>query len=181
MAVAGTIFMIEIVISAMLYVLFRPVSHHWSMAAMLSRVGLAVVQSVNLAWSALALTLLSGATYLAAFQTDQLNALVQLFTDVDAFMVHVWGLFFALHLAILGWLVYRSGFMPKFLGRLLVIASIGYVFESFGAIVAPAAAGFLSALVIVLSVPGELAFAIWLVAKGVNEEKWATLAGMVQS
>jgi hypothetical protein len=62
-----------------------------------------------------------------------------------------------------------------------VIASIGYVFESFGAIVAPAAAGFLSALVIVLSVPGELAFAIWLVAKGVNEEKWATLAGMVQS
>jgi hypothetical protein len=165
----------------MLYVLFRPVSHHWSMAAMLSRVGLAVVQSVNLAWSALALTLLSGATYLAAFQTDQLNALVQLFTDVDAFMVHVWGLFFALHLAILGWLVYRSGFMPKFLGRLLVIASIGYVFESFGAIVAPAAAGFLSALVIVLSVPGELAFAIWLVAKGVNEEKWATLAGMVQS
>jgi hypothetical protein len=172
MAVAGIIFLAEIVISAMLYVLFRPVSRHWSMAATLARVGLAVVQGINLAWSALALSLVSGAAYLSAFQADQLDALTQLFMDVDAFMVLVWGLFFGLHLAILGWLVHRSGFLPRLLGWMLAIGSIGYLLQSFGAIVAPDAVDLLATLVIVLSVPGELGFAIWLVVRGVDLGKW---------
>jgi hypothetical protein len=162
MAVAAIIFLIEIVVSAMIYVLFRPVSRHWSMATMLSRVGLALIQGASLVWSALALSLVGGAAYLMAFQPEQLDALTQLFMNADAFMVHVWGLFFALHLAILGWLVDRSGFIPRVFGWLLALASIGYFLDSFG--------------VIVLSVPGELAFAIRLAAKGVDETKWTALA-----
>ena len=179
MAVTVVIFLIEIVVSAMIYVLFRPVSRHWSTAAMLSRVGMAFIQGVNLAWGALVLGLVGGATYLTAFRPEQLDALAQLFMNVDAFMVHVWGLFFALHLAILGWLVDRSGFLPRVLGRLLMLGSVGYFLDSFGAIVAPGAAALLATIVMVLSVPGELAFAFWLSVKGVDETAWTMLTDRV--
>jgi hypothetical protein len=163
----------------MLYVLFRAVSRHLSMAAMLARFGQAVVQGVNLLWGALALGLAGGAGYLAAFEQGQLDALAQLFMDTNGFMIHVWGIFFGVHLALLGWLVHRSGFLPQWIGWLLGIASLGYLAEGFGAILAPGASEFLATLVLILAIPGELVFTFWLLVKGVDEPAWrkqATIA-----
>ena len=172
MTAEATVFIIEIVAAAMLYFLFRHVSRHMSMAAMLARFGQAVIQGVNLLWSSLALTLVGGAAYLEVFDDGQRDGLTQLFMDTNGFMVHVWGIFFGVHLAILGWLVIRSRFLPSWLGYLLAIASVGYLMEGFGAIVAPGAADLLAVLVIVLSVPGELAFTGWLLFKKVDVEAW---------
>jgi Domain of unknown function (DUF4386) len=69
-------------------------------------------------------------------------------------------------------LVYRSGFFPKIPGVLLVLAGVGYFVQSFGTIVAPGAADLLETVVIVLAIPGELVFALWLLIKGVDEDKW---------
>jgi len=173
MGAEAVVFLIEILASAMLYVLFRGVSPHWSMAAMLARFGQAVIQGVNLLWSSLALSLVGGAGYLSALEPAQREALTLLATDTNGFMIHVWGLFFGVHLAILGWLVHRSGFMPRFLGWLLALAALGYLLEGFGAILAPAAGDLLATLVLVLAIPGELAFTGWLLVKGIDEEAWA--------
>jgi hypothetical protein len=178
MTAEAAVFIIEIVAASMLYVLFRPVSRHWSMAAMLGRFGQAVIQGVNLLWSALALSLIGGAGYLTAFDTGQLEALTQLFMDANGFMIHTWGLFFGVHLAILGWLVHRSGFLPMWLGWLLGLASIGYLAEGFGAIAAPGSGDFLAALVLVLAIPGELAFTGWLLFKGVDGDGWQRRAAV---
>lgn len=172
MTAEALVFVIEIVASAMLYVLFRSVSRHMSMAAMLARFGQAVIQGVNLMWGALALGLAGGAGYLAAFDQGQLDGLTQLFLDTNGFMIHVWGIFFGVHLAILGWLVMRSGFMPTWLGWLLAIGAVGYLFEGFGAVLAPGASDFLATLVLILAIPAELAFTGWLLIKGVDEEGW---------
>lgn len=177
MAAEAIVFVIEIVTSALLYVLFRPVSRHWSMAAMLARFGQAVVQAVNLLWSALALGLVGGAGAVAGLETGQREALALLFMDANGFMIHVWGLFFGVHLAILGWLVARSGFLPTWLGWLLTVASVGYLLEGGGAILLPGAAAVLATLVLILSIPGELAFTFWLLARGVDERAWRARGG----
>lgn len=166
------IILIEIVVSAILYVLLRPVSRPLSLASALARFAQSILQAVNLFTAVPALLLLGGADYLAAFEPDQLNALVLLFMDVNAFVIIMWGLLFGFHLLLLGYLVYRSGFWPKLLGILLIVGAVGYLLQSYGHLLAPQFDDILETVVIVLSVPGELAFTVWLLWKGVDVEQW---------
>ena len=166
------IILIEIVVSAILYVLLRPVSMPLSLASALARFAQAILQAVNLFTAVPALLLLGGAGYLAAFEPDQLNALVLLFMDVNAFVIIIWGVLFGFHLLLLGYLVYRSGFWPRLLGILLIVGGIGYLLQSYGHLLAPQFDDILETVVIVLSVPGELAFTVWLLWKGVDVEQW---------
>ncbi len=171
--VAETIIvLIEIVVSAILYVLLRPVSRPFSLASALARFAQSILQAVNLFTAVPALLLLGGTGYLAAFEPDQLNVLVLLFMDVNAFVIIIWGLLFGFHLLLLGYLVYKSGFWPKILGLLLLLASLGYLAQSYGHILAPQYDDLLATIVVALSVPGELAFTLWLLIKGVNVERW---------
>lgn len=166
------IVLIEIVVSAILYVLLRPVSRPLSLASALARFLQSTIQAVNLFTAVPALLVLGGAGYLAAFEPDQLNALVLMFMDVNAFMIIIWGLIFGFHLLLLGYLIYKSGFWPKFLGILLLIASLGYLTQSYGHILAPQFDDLLSTIVLVMTIPGELAFTLWLLIKGINVERW---------
>ncbi len=162
------IVLIEIVVSALLYVLFRAVSRPLALAAALARFLQSAVQAVNLITAVPALLLLGGTGYMTVFAEEQLDALVLLFADANAFMILVWGLIFGFHLLLLGVLVYRSGFLPRILGILLVVGAVGYLAQSYGHILAPQYDELLSTVVIVLSIPGELAFTVWLLWKGVN-------------
>lgn len=177
MVAETAIVLIEIVVSALLYVLLRPVSRPLSLASALARFAQSVLQAVNLFTAVPALILLGGTGYLAAFDPEQLNALVLLFMDVNAFVIILWGLIFGFHLLLLGNLVYRSGFWPRLLGILLFIGGVGYLLQSYGHLLAPRYDEILSTVVIVLSIPGELAFTIWLLWKGVDVERWQERAG----
>jgi hypothetical protein len=178
LSIAGdaVVFLIEIVLVVMLYVLLKPVSNTLSLIAAFARLAMTVVQGINLFNNFTALLLLSGADYLTAFEPDQLHALVLLFLGAHEYVALIWGLFFGLHLFFLGYLVYRSGYIPGFLGVFLVIASLCYLIQSFGNILLPeyeeifAWIGFLSII--------ELAFPLWLLIKGVKEQQpAATKAG----
>lgn len=179
MALAGeaTVFLIEIVLAAILYVLLRPVSRSLSLSASFARVAEGVVMAAGtVVMGAFTLVAVSGAGYLAAFSPEQRDALIMFFQDANEYIVLIWGFFFALSLVLTGWLVYRSGFFPKVPGVLLTLAGVGYFAQSFGTIVAPGAAEMLTTLVFALAIPGELVFALWLVTKGVDEEKWRSRA-----
>jgi hypothetical protein len=173
MAGEATIFIIEIVLAAVLYTLLRPVSRSLSLGASLARVAEGVVMAAgNLFTSILTLVAVGGAGYLAVFSPQQRDALALFFQDANDYVVLVWGFFFALSLVLTGWLVYRSGFFPKTPGVLLALAGLGYFAQSYGTIVAPGAADLLTNVVLVLAIPGELVFALWLLIKGVDEDKW---------
>ena len=131
-----------------------------------------VMAASNLFTSILTLVVVSGAGYLAAFESEQLDALALLFQNANDYVILIWGLFFALHLVLLGWLVYRSGFFPRIPGALLMLAGLGYFAQSFGVIVAPNLSDSLSTVVLILAIPGELVFALWLLIKGIDEDKW---------
>jgi hypothetical protein len=165
----SVVFLIEIAIVVMLYVLLKPVSKTLSLVAAFARLAMTVIQGINLLNNFTVLLLLSGADYLTVFKPDQLHALVLLFLNVHEYVVLIWGLFFSLHLFFVGYLVYKSGYIPRILGVLLVIASLCYLTQSFGNILLPkyeeifTLIGFISII--------ELAFPLWLVIKGVRDQQ----------
>ncbi len=166
------VFLIEIAVSAMLFVILRPVSAPVALAATFARLAEAVIQAANLLTGIGVVLVLGGAGYLAAFGSGQLDALAMLFLDINAFGILLWGMLFGFHLVLLGSLTYRSGFWPRALGVLLLLAGVGYLAQSFGHLLAPDLDEALSTVVILLAVPAELAFTIWLLWKGVDVDRW---------
>lgn len=166
----SVVFLIEIVMVVLLYVLLKPVSKTLSLVAAFSRLAMTTIQGINLLSSLAALLLLSGASYLTVFEPDQLHALVLLFLNAHEYVAVIWGLFFGFHLLVLGYLVYKSRYIPRIVGALLVVASLCYLTQSYGNILLPryeemlAWVGYLSII--------ELALPLWLLIKGVNVEQW---------
>lgn len=168
MGIEAVIFLVEVVLSGLLYVLFREVNRAVSFAAALARFGEAVIQGANLLTSAMVVGIVGGGATAASFSAAQQDALLHLFQQANGAMVLVWGLFFGLHVVLLAWLVYRSGFLPRWLGVLLMLAGLGYLTQSFGVLLVPDAAAALDVVVLIAAVPGELAFTYWMLVKGVS-------------
>jgi len=149
----SVIFLIEILMAGYLYVLLRPVSRSVSFGSALARAAEGVVMAAtNLFTSILTLVLVGGAGYLSVFEQEQQEALALLFQDANNYVILIWGLFFALHLVLLGCLVYKSGFFPKIPGILLALAGIGSFAQSFGVMVAPNLSDTLETVLIVLAI-----------------------------
>ncbi len=166
------IFFDEIVLTVLLYVLLRPVSRTLSLVAAFARLSLAIIQGINQLPSLIVLLLLSGAGYFAAFEPSQLDALVLLFLNARESGVYIWQSVFVLHLVVLGYLVFKSGYFPRILGVLLILGGLGYLIDSFGNILFPNYEPIFGVVVVVTSIIGELPFFLWLLIKGVNVQKW---------
>ena len=78
-----------------------------------------------------ALLLLSGADYLTVFETGQLHAQVMYFLDLHNAGWDMTQIFMGLWLLPFGYLVYKSGYIPKILGVLLMIGCFGYLIDFF--------------------------------------------------
>ena len=112
------------------------------------------------------LLLLSGADYLKVFTTEQLQALVYLFLRLHNQGFNIAQIFWGLWLFPMGYLVFKSGFLPRILGILLMIACFGYVIQSFAAFLGN------NLSIIFFTGWGELFLLLWLLIKGVNVEQW---------
>ena len=150
-----------------LYNLLKPVNKNLALLmVMLHLVGIPIAMLSELNRFA-ALLLLNGADYLTVFTADQLQALVPLFLDLHEHGLLIATIFWGLWLFPFGYLVFKSGYIPKILGVLLIIAGVGYVID-------------FAALFLLPNFPpiadllgwGELAWPLWLLIKGVNVEQW---------
>ena len=166
------IFLIEVVLTALLYVLLRPVSRALSLGAAFTRLAMAIIQGINLLPYFTALLLLSGASYLTVFEPDQLDALALLFLNAHQDGVYIWQLFFGFHLFMLGYLIFKSGYFPRILGILVVVGALGYLADSYGNILYPNYGEIFGWVGGVTAVCGELPFFLWLLIKGVNVQRY---------
>ena len=71
---------------------------------------------------------------------------------------------FGVHLALIGYLVYRSGFAPRIIGVLLVLAGLGYLIDEIGSVLV---SGY-SLEISRFSFVGEAVLIFWLLIKGVR-------------
>ncbi len=111
------------------------------------------------------LAFVRGAEFLTSIDKPQRDAVAMLLFNADNEGVLVWVMFWGLWLLPLGLLVFRSGFLPRFLGVWLIINGIAYVIISLTRLFSPQYAD----LVFRISTPailGEPAFALWLLIVG---------------
>lgn len=80
--------------------------------------------------------------------------------------------FFGPYCILIGWLILRSTFLPRILGALLVLAGVGWL-----AYLSPAVANAHARWIMGLGILAEGLLMLWLVVKGVNEQRWQEQAG----
>jgi hypothetical protein len=149
-----------------LYRLLKDVDQSYA-AAMVVLVLVAVpIAFLNMLNNLAALVLLSGAEFLSAFTAAQLNALILLFLSLHEQGIVIVEMFWGLWLFPFGVLVFRSRFLPRVLGVLLVIACFAYLIDSFTSLLLPRYKDTVSSFTAAPAGLGEFAILLWLLIKG---------------
>ncbi len=153
-----------------LYVLLKPVNKNLALLFLLLNLGGVAVECLNALNLFAALQFLSGANYLGVFQTGQLQAMAMSSLDLYTNGFLIAQIFFSAWLLPLGYLVYKSGFLPKWLGLLLILDFFGNMSWFLQ--------GFLIPDYKILAYPGnaisfiaEIALTAWLLIMAVKEQK----------
>jgi hypothetical protein len=161
-------FTVNVFVAVLLYKLLAPVNKMMaSLMVILILVGIAIAMLNELNQFA-ALLLLGGADYLTAFTADQLQAFASLFLDIYAHGFVLAHIFFGLWLLPMGYLVFKSGFLPKVIGLLLLVAGVGYVVDFTLFFLVPEITIKVSEFTFV----GEVLLLLWLLIMGVNIPQW---------
>lgn len=158
------IFLIEVALVALLYIMFKPVNETLSLMAALARLSMTIIQGVNVVFGLGALLVLTDST----FATTQAENLALWLLNLREGGVLVWELFFALHLVVLGYLLMVSGYVPRLLGQMIIVASVGYAIHGVGTMLAPANEATFQTIVVVLAVIPEVSLTLWLLFRGVR-------------
>ena len=118
------------------------------------------------------LLILQSGSAVSALTAHQLQALALVFLNLNAAAFHIDLFFFGLWCVLSGYLIFRSTFLPRILGVLLVIDGLGWMLD-----VLPPLAQQLFPLIAVASGLAELPLMLWLIVMGVINERWKQQAG----
>ncbi len=160
------VFLCDVALAVVLFLLFRPVSRTLSLLAAAFRLTQTAVIGLNLLAMFAALVVLEEANYLAAFGAGETEALAALSLDIHAYGYTLGLTFFAVSTLIIGYLAIRSGVVPKALSVLLCLAGAGYLADSFAFFLVPGYDGSISPILLAPAIVGELWFALWLLLRG---------------
>jgi hypothetical protein len=153
------------------YEVLKPVNRSLSLlAAFFSLVGCAV-GAVSCLFDFVPFVLLKGAPYLSVFTVDQLQALALLCLKVRGEANSIGLVFFGLHCLGVGYLIFRSTFMPRIIGVLMMFAGFGWL-----TFLSPPLANSLAPFNMMPGGIGELSLTLWLLVKGVNVQRWSEQA-----
>ena len=163
----------DIALAWIMYVILRPVHKDIALlAAFFGLVSTAVFACAELFYFA-ATFILGGADYLNTFSPDQINTLGLLSLKFYGFGAGIFMAFYGSATLIRGYLIYRSTFLPRFLGVLLMIAGVGFILKNFTLVVAPTYSSDLLLLPVFVS---GLLLTGWFLTKGVDAAKWEARA-----
>jgi hypothetical protein len=149
-----------------LYKLFRPVDSSWARLLMLFVIVGVSISFLNRLNQLAPVLLLKGEVYQSAFETSQLQALALLFVDLQTQGEMISSVFWGLWLLPLGVLAWKSGFVPKVLAVLALIACFSHLLSSLAFFLYP---NYSATIGSILSIGafGEIAFFLWILVKGV--------------
>jgi hypothetical protein len=156
-----------IAVTALFYGLFKPVNRSLSLlAAFFSLVGCAILAFGSL-FQLAPLAVLGGGQYLSVFKVEQLRALALMFLELNTQAVSICLVFFGFYDLLIGYLIFRSAFLPRILGVLMALAGLGWL-----TFLSPPVANYLSPYTLVLGFLSELSLMLWLLVRGVNVQRW---------
>jgi hypothetical protein len=165
----------DVVLVVALYVLLKPVNHGLALLAALWRLAESAIGGVTTLNSIVVLLLLSGAGYLQAFRTEQLQALAMLFLGAQGAGYRIGMIFFGLGSTVFSYLFFKSKYIPRILAAWGVLSSLLVLVPLLALILVPSPGN------IGWGYPGwrpprwqapimvfEVAIGLWLLVKGVR-------------
>ncbi len=169
-------FMIEsfcdVTLALIMYALLRPVNRQLSLlAAFFGLMATALFAVAELFYFA---PTIMDAAYLKTFSPDQLNTLVLLSMKFCGYAGMIFTGYYGVAWLVRSCLIWKSSYLPKFLGLLMGIGGAGFVLRNIAMILAPQYA---SDVFLMLMFPGGLVMTVWLLVKGVDVAKWNAKAG----
>ena len=155
------------------YLLFRQVNKHLALLALFFVLIQTAIGAVNLSNQLSPLLLLSGDKYLQAFQPEQLAILSKqaLLLLEQGYAIGL--VFFGFYCIIIGFLMFKSAFMPRLLGIGYAIAGAGYLANSFIMFLTHKFANPLFPYILIPPFIGEASVCLWLLIMGVKNNKQA--------
>ncbi len=160
-----------------LYKLLKPVDKTYAALMVILALVSVPISYINMLNKFDVLSLLSGAGYLKVFNTEQLQAQVMLSLNSYNDGILIVSIFWGLWLFPFGYLVFKSGFLPKILGVFLMAGCCGYLIDFLGHSLLPnyGETG-ISAFVSIPSGLGEIGTCFWLLIRGCKTPTEDTLA-----
>jgi Domain of unknown function (DUF4386) len=148
-----------IVLAMIYYYLLRPVHKELSLLAAFFRMVSISVQAVSLVFLVEALSPLNGALSIKSHSIGYNASLLIL------------GFCFLIH----GYLIFKSTFLPKALGILILLAGVGYMTHCFTFILEPSLTKWTFPIMMLPVLGSEVSLCLWLLVKGVDENKWKAM------
>lgn len=164
-------FILDAVISCLLYQLLKPAGKTLAMVSSAFRLlAHPAIASFNLLNHYMALEVIGG-QYVAAFSSEQQEALVMFFMNAHNYGYLLAGAFFGVHCLLLGVQLYRSDLFPTVLGLLMLGASAGYLIETFGNFLVPGHEVLLANIVGISAALGEVTLTFYLLIRGTRTDR----------
>ena len=179
--VAGLIpVLCNVPLALIFYDLFKVVNRSFSTLVAFFTLVATAIEAVNLLNYFMPLILLDGNNYVGAFKAQQLQAFAYMSLVLHAIGFNLALVFFAFYDISIGYLIFKSTFLPRIIGVLMVISGLCYLANSFATFLSP---GFAAHLVPYIQLPSgvaELSLCLWLLIAGVNVPSWKQVAGAVK-
>jgi hypothetical protein len=161
-----------VAMTALFYALFRPVNRTASLvAACFSLVG-CTIQALAGLFELATLVVLRAPQHSNVFKVEQVQALAYMFLNLYSQAYSMALVFFGFFSLVIGYLVFKSTFMPRILGVLMAVAGVAglaFLSPSFGA-------KYLYPYIVAADL-GEVLLILWLLVFAVNEQRWRQQAG----
>ena len=151
--------------------LFRPVNRNVSLLAGSVMLMACMMWALSSLLYLAPLLVLQGKIALSAFAPEQIQAVVLTLLKLNAFAYDIGLVFFGFWYVLIGYLIFRSTFLPRIIGALGVLAGFGYL-----TLLWQPLAHYLYPYNLALAGPGEISLLFWLIVKGVNATKWKAMA-----
>lgn len=104
---------------------------------------------------------------MSVFKVEQLQALALVFVKFHGQGYNISLVFFGFYCLLIGYLIFRSAFLPRILGVLMAIAGLDWL-----TFLSPPLAKYLSPYIVALGLLGEGSLCLWLLVIGVNVQRW---------
>jgi len=172
----------DVAVAVLFYTLFKYVDRTIALLAAAFRLSLVAVNGAAVLTHYAPIMLLRPDKGMSAIGREQLQALAMFSLKLHSTAFSIAIVFFGIHCVLVGYLIYRSGFLPRIFGALWVLAGTLYVTHSMLILLAAPVSG--SSMDIILLVAGlsELSLAPWLLLAGLDSAKWyARTAGTAVS
>jgi len=163
-----------------LYTLLKPVNKNLALLFLLLNLGGVAVSCFSDLFLIASQLLLSGADYLKGFQVDQLQALAMLSLYIYKYgFLGIAQIFFGAWLFPLGYLVFKSGFLPKILGVILMVHCVVWLMSTLQFFLFPDFIAIAFVGITYISYPlgfiSEFGLTLWLLIMGVRDQKTASI------